>query len=285
MVYNKLLHFVGVTRDYGKGFRGEHFMTVINTLSSSIFNSDRRILNYWNSDLLQEIYFKPKVIPGQVQASVLRDPSFWEKTARLRGFTEKYEIESICDSFVRSFERDTGFPAGEQTLYLILGCGTTTIYSTSIGGQDCSVLCMEAIDGEMDRLKMLLAHEYTHLVRKQFLKKDIFESCVGERLITEGIAENYAEEIVPGKQDSVYCLVDEETVGWVQKNIQEIKLRVQSDLSGTALMRDLFYMYANIDYPVRCGYVYGYYVVKQYLKEHKLTVKDILSSDWRTILE
>lgn len=209
---------------------------------------------------------------------------FRKKTARLRCFTEKYEIESICDSFVRSFERNTGFSAGEPTLYLILGCGTT-IYSTSIGGQDISVLCMEAINGEMDRLKMLLAHEYTHFVRKQILKKDIFESCVGERLITEGIAENYAGEIVPGRQDSVYCLVDEETVGWVQKNIKEIKLRVESDLSGTALMSDLFYMYANIDYPVRCGYVYGYYVVKQYLKEHKLTVKDILSSDWRTILE
>lgn len=50
-------------------------------------------------------------------------------------------------------------------------------------------------------------------------------------------------------------------------------------------MSDLFYMYAEVDYPVRSGYVYGFYVVKQYLEENNLHVKDIIGIDWKTILK
>ena len=50
-------------------------------------------------------------------------------------------------------------------------------------------------------------------------------------------------------------------------------------------MRDLFYMYADISFPVRSGYVYGYFVVKKYLEENGLHVKDILGIDWKEILK
>ena len=82
-------------------------------------------------------------------------------------------------------------------LYIIVGCETTTIYSISLDGHDVSILCLEEINGNIDNLKMLLAHEYTHYVRKSILQKDIFESCIGERLVTEGIAETMHAKLSP----------------------------------------------------------------------------------------
>ena len=43
-------------------------------------------------------------------------------------------------------------------------------------------------------------------------------------------------------------------------------------------------MFAEIDYPVRSGYVYGYLAVKQYLEKNNLSVRDILSADWQIIM-
>ena len=72
---------------------------------------------------------------------------------------------------IRSFEEETEYTVGEQCLYLILGCNTTTIYTTEYLSKEVSVLCMESLNGNPDMLKMLLAHEFTHLIRKQLLRK------------------------------------------------------------------------------------------------------------------
>ena len=83
------------------------------------------------------------------------------------------------------------------TLYLVLGCGTTTIYSIEMDGKEASVLCVESLDG---------------------------------------------------------------------------------------FMETLFYMYARTEFPPRCGYVYGYLVVKRCLERHRVAIKDILDICWREVL-
>jgi len=77
---------------------------------------------------------------------------------------------------------------------------TTTIYSTKYKNEDVTVILLESSLGLEENIKMLLAHEYTHWIREKEIKGDIFESCVGERLITEGIACSFSEEIVPENQ-------------------------------------------------------------------------------------
>ena len=66
--------------------------------------------------------------------------------------------------------------------------------------------------------------------------------------------------------------------------MEEMKTLVKDNLSNSSLMKDLFYMFAEIDYPVRSGYVYGYLAVKQYLEKNNLSVRDILSADWQIIM-
>ena len=70
------------------------------------------------------------------------------------------------------FALETGFCTGDEKLFLILGCGTTTIYTADHFGESVSVLCLESTGGDMDLLRMLLAHEYTHIVRRKLVQKD-----------------------------------------------------------------------------------------------------------------
>lgn len=131
---------------------------------------------------------------------------------------------------------------------------------------------------------LYLAHEFTHYVRKDLLNKDIFESCVGERLVTEGIAESYSADVVGGQATATYCIVDEATVSWVEAHYAELEALVRTSLETTELMETLFYMFARIDFPVRTGYVFGYLAVRRYLQEQGLRTKDILGIDWRRVL-
>lgn len=100
----------------------------------------------------------------------------------------------------------------------------------------------------------------------QLLGTDIFESCIGERLVTEGIAKNYSREVVPRRSVAEYCIVDEPTTQWVRDNEVVLSGLVCGELEGTRLMETLFYMYARTEYPPRCGYVYGYLIVRRYLE-------------------
>lgn len=172
----------------------------------------------------------------------------------------------------------------EGRLYLILGCATTTIYTVTFDGEDASVLCVESLGGDLGTLALYLAHEYTHFVRKALRAGDIFESCVGERLVTEGIAESYSRDRVPGRRDADYCIVSEETVSWVDAHKGELEAFVRGGLESTDLMEPLFYMFAQTDFPVRTGYVLGYRAVRGYLGERGLETKDILGIDWHCIL-
>ncbi len=259
-------------------------MRIINTLSPHLFSGPSQILRYWNSNLLENLYFSPKSVRSDKKETAVSDPAFLRKIQWLGTLLEDSRPDLLCEDMIKSFEQEMGHVVGEQCLYLILGCDTTTIYTTEYLSKEVSVLCLESLNGNPDTLKMLLAHEFTHLIRKQLLQTDIFESCIGERLVTEGIAENYSRETVPGMKDSDYCLVSESSILWVQNHMDEMKHLVQDNLSSASLMKDLFYMFADIDYPVRSGYVYGYLVVKQYLEKNKLSVKDILSADWQIIL-
>ena len=141
--------------------------------------------------------------------------------------------------------------------------------------------------GLEENIKMLLAHEYTHWIREKEIKHDIFEQCIGERFVTEGIACNFSEEVVPNKPKSYYTIVPNTTVEWVENNIETIDKFVEPELDKNNMMYDFFYMFAKTkipNMPVRTGYVYGYIKVKEYMRKNNLKIKDIIKSDWREVL-
>lgn len=260
-------------------------MVVVNTLDGWSLGSDSEVVEYWNSDMLADLYFAPKRLAAEAQTAALASPRFHRRIGHLSDLLARIDVVSACEEALSGFERDTGHHTGDERLFLIVGCDTTTIYTTDLDGERVSVFCLESIDGDLDVLRMYLAHEYTHIVRQRLLQRDIFESCLGERLVTEGIAECYSQEMVPGRRDAAYCIVDDATVAWVQRHREVLDAMVSGHLSDTSLMEALFYMFADIDFPVRTGYVLGFHRVKAHLERNGLTVKDVLASDWRDILD
>lgn len=259
-------------------------MEIINTLVDISKNS---INEYWKLDVIDKIYFIPKKVNKDLIEEKSNDEKYLGKLDKTIKFNNEVNVVDTINGMFQDFIKDTGYELGDGKLYIIVGLDTTTIYSTNVDGEDVTVLCLEAINGKFDNLRMLLAHEYTHFIRKDLLKKDIFEECIGERIITEGIASNYSREMVPDMKDSDYTIVYDETVEWVSNNVTVIENIIRNNLNDNSLMSLLFYMFAKIDIkdmPVRCGYVYGYFKVKEYLERNNLYIKDIIGIDWKEIL-
>lgn len=260
-------------------------MRIVNTLEGVNLDSWSSIASYWDSELIQRLYLLPKRVAPSVREAARSDASFLRQLEMTAAYASSCSLDLVCQRLLDGFVADTGHPLPEGSLYIVLGCATTTIYTVPLDGRDVSVLCIEAVCGSEDRLKLLLAHEYTHFVRKALLEKDILESCVGERLVTEGIAESYSKDVVPQMSDADCCIVDDATVAWVLDNEDHLAKTIAEGLETTDQMAYLFYMYAQIDIPVRTGYVYGYRAVRRYLVAHHLQTKDILGIDWHDVLE
>ena len=255
-----------------------------------ICNTSKNILelqdlyDYFNSDLINELYFKSKKVNKDLIDIRFNDSKYIEKFNNTINSYKNLDIEKIISEKINNFEEDTSFKLDTYKIYIIIGLDTTTIYSIKYNGEDVTVLLLESTNGDMSKLDMLLAHEFTHFVRRQVFKRDIFENSIGERFVVEGIGCNYSREIVPNKEDFEYCIVNEETVEWVKNNIDKVESHMSGKLDSNELMSDYFYMFADTlktGMPARTGYVYGYLKIKDYLEKNNLKIRDIIDKDWK----
>ena len=258
-----------------------------------IYNTCKKIkriedlYNYLSSDLINELYFKPKKIDKDIINNKLNDSKYIEKLGNTINTYKNLDMVDIITKKINEFELDTSIKLDNYKIYLIIGLDTTTIYSFNYNNEDVTVLLLESTNGDIDNLNMLLAHEFTHFIRKQIFKRDIFENSIGERFIVEGIGCNYSREIVPNKEDYEYTIVKEDTVNWVKNNIDKIEKHYIGKIDTNELMSDYFYMYADTKktgLPARTGYVYGYLKVKEYLEKNNLKIRDIIDKNWEDIL-
>jgi len=126
------------------------------------------------------------------------------------------------------------------------------------------------------KLPAAIAHETNHNIRYQHIKwkNDI---TLGEMLVSEGLAENYA-----------VSLFGEEYLGpWVTKTDQEliplIKEIIYDGLSVTGLENITSYLYGDemarmqcypeVGLPYCAGYAIGYYMVKYYLEKTGFSIE------------
>ncbi len=258
-----------------------------------IYNTCKKIkgiedlYNYLSSDLINDLYFKPKKINKDIINNKLNDSKYIEKINNTINTYKNLDIVDVITRKINEFELDTSIKLDNYKIYLIIGLDTTTIYSFNYNNEDVTVLLLESTNGDIDNLNMLLAHEFTHFVRKQIFKRDIFENSIGERFIVEGIGCNYSREIVPNKEDYEYCIVNKDTVEWVKNNIDKVETHMNGKIDTNELMSDYFYMFADTEktgLPARTGYVYGYLKVKDYLEKNNLRIRDIINIDWKEIL-
>ena len=258
---------------------------IINTCKE--LNEINDLHDYLSSDLVNELYFKPKKVNKDLIDKKLNDPNFIMKFNNTMNSFENVDVEQLLYEKIAKFESDTTYKLENYKIYVIIGLDTTTIYSIKYKNEDVTVLLLESTNGDMDYLDLLLAHEFTHFVRRQVFKKDIFENSIGERFVVEGIGCNYSREIVPNKDDYEYCIVNEDTVNWVKSNINKVESHMIGKVDTNELMSDYFYMFADTKktgLPARTGYVYGYLKVKEYLEKNNLKIKDIIDKEWKEIL-
>lgn len=265
---------------------------MVYNLCDDLFNVDvnnikNSLNNYLNKDIINQLYFIPKKIGKDFINEKINNEEYINKVIDTISYYNEKNIELLIKDKINQFELNTTFSVFDYKLYVIIGLDTTTIYSIKYKGEDVTVLLLESTDGVEDNLDLLLAHEFTHWVRKQIFKRDIFENSIGERFIVEGIGCNYSREIVPNKEECEYCIVDKNTYEWVKNNVNKVELYMKDKINTNELMRDYFYMFADTEkmgMPVRVGYVYGYLKVKEYLEKYDLKIKDILNKNWEDIM-
>ncbi len=251
-------------------------------------NLSYELKKYLLDDLINDLYFQPKKINKELIDKKINNSYYINNVTKTINAYKDIDIEKLIGEKISFFENNISYKIDDYKIYVIIGLGTTTIYSTKYNGEDVTVLLLESTDGNIDNLDMLLAHEFTHFVRRQVFKRDIFENTIGERFVVEGIGCNYSREVVPGKEDYEYCIVDSNTVEWVKTNIDKVEEHMKSKLNSNELMYDYFYMFADTKktgLPARTGYVYGYLKIKEFLEKNNLRIKDIIKKDWNEILK
>ena len=242
---------------------------------------------YNNYNTLKDIYFEPKKIEKDKIEEIIKSRDYQKVLLDTITNLKNINLNEVFANTLNELGNILNYKDINKKVYVIIGLNTTTIYSTKYKNEDITVILLESTLGLEENIKMLLAHEYTHWTREKEIKHDIFEQCIGERFVTEGIACNFSEEVVPNKQKNYYTIVPNTTVEWVENNIETIDKVVEPELDKNNMMYDFFYMFAKTkipNMPVRTGYVYGYIKVKEYMRKNNLKIKDIIKSDWRVVL-
>ncbi len=240
-----------------------------------------------NRKILEDIYFAPKKIKQDEINEKINNEEYIHIIKKTICNINKIDLESDLKSIIEELGNNLSYRDIDEEIYIIIGLNTTTIYSTKYQNKTVTVILLESTFGIIENIKMLFAHEYTHWIRSREIRHDIFETCIGERFITEGIACNFSEEIVPNRKESYYCIVNEDTIQWVKRHMNLIDDTIKNNLNEKEYMYDFFYMFAKPKIngmPVRTGYTYGYLKVKEYLEKNNLKVKDIITIDWKEIL-
>jgi uncharacterized protein YjaZ len=140
------------------------------------------------------------------------------------------------------------------------------------------------------RMKAALAHECNHNVRYQFIEWDHFAITLGELIVSEGLAENYATSIF-----------GEELLGpWVTRTDMEtlnkrIKPVLKEKLQLAGFQNLSPYLYGDeiaklqnitpVNMPYSAGYACGYYLIKYYLEKTGKTIYEATITPANVILD
>ena len=84
--------------------------------------------DYFNSDLINDLYFKPKKVNKNLIDEKLKNSNYIEKFNNTINRYKDYDIEKLISEKISNFEKDTSFKLDSYKIYVIIGLDTTTIY-------------------------------------------------------------------------------------------------------------------------------------------------------------
>ncbi|MDP9727398.1 DUF2268 domain-containing putative Zn-dependent protease [Alicyclobacillus tolerans] len=224
-----------------------------------------------NWDILNKIHFQPKNFMSLSQIKQQVQQIDWEKYLSLyHSMTDMMSFEKSIVEITERLCQLLEYPLNEQDIYVIVGLDCTTIYSTIYKNRSITVLCLESTGGDLREIELLLAHEAHHWKRQTMLQRDIFNTNVWDRCMTEGLSICFSESIQPDRPVYEYCFVPPETFLWTQANDEKLHDMMQSeDQLDDLKMQILFTRHPSFlpfsGMPPRSGYVFAYLTVKSYL--------------------
>ena len=241
-----------------------------------------------DTGVLRKLYFEPQgfLSEGQICARVMQlGAAYFERLEEIR---EWYGVEELIMYLTDHACQVLGSPPGDYDVYVIAGLDTASIYSVEYAGSPVTVLCLESVLGDPPKLGVLLSHECHHWARRAALARDVFGDCTGERLVTEGAAVSFSEMLSPGRTIAECCLVPPETVRWTLDNRSRLERAIGERLDTTEDMNRLFSRRSRPDLlrgmPARTGYVLGYTIVQQFIRQTGSTPVDLVSIPWQEVL-
>lgn len=241
--------------------------------------------------VLDRIYFDPK---GWHDKAAVRERLIELGPARFRTLERRIQHPKAFEeaaasewNAVMSRLRYTG-PAYD--VFVLVGLDSTNIYSLSVDGRPETVICIESVDGDPSGIQRLIAHESHHWARQHALARSL-TSEIGERLVSEGLAAIFSEEVQPGRHISDYCYVPSDTVAWVTGHPGA--LAEVAALEGHSQPMDILFSrtYAGLppipNMPLRTGYVYGYLICREALRVRHpgVSAGDSAGIPWQEFLD
>lgn len=236
--------------------------------------------------LLNRLYFRPKGVEDPRRRLAQLGRNRFRPLVERIGLPDGFEQELTtmwADVLVRLH-----YQGPTYDVFVVVGLDATNIYSLTLDGQPVTVLCLEAVDAHRAGLQRLIAHESHHWARQSALGH--VTAAVGERLVSEGMAAVFSEEIGPGLHPASYCYVSEDTVEWVA-NHRDALQQWFPVLDGVHLMEPLFSRTYNgpelmPGMPRRTGYVYGYFACRAALDRDNglVSAADMVAAPWQKVL-
>lgn len=250
------------------------------------FIKEKYFKEHWK--LLNDIHFTPKGFSSKEEILSRIEQlgkSYYDNLLLELKKAEKFEDKTI--DLAENILNEFGKVDIEKDIFIIVGLGVSNIYSIEFNGQEITVICLESIKDDISKIRFLLSHECHHWVRQSLMKNNIFESCIGERLTTEGLASLFTAQLYPGFKTSEYCYVPQETVEWVKKNKVEITEKIVDSLKYNGLSNPLFSRYPHKqiinNMPKRSGYVFGFLEADEYSKQLGENAVELVGIEWEKI--
>jgi hypothetical protein len=245
-----------------------------------------------NLDMLTRLHFLPNGYLGKEQ--VLKRLRELGRSA-FSNLVQAVQADGYEDAIVwmtdEILARLKFMPSMHHEVHVLVGLQCTNIYSVEFEEHKVTVMCLESVQGRLEGVRLLMAHECHHWARQEAFMHDLFGAELGERVVTEGLAACFSEDVQPGLGVEEYCFVPRSTVEWTLLHWEELDRLIMQQVEGRALIDPLFSCTPEpselplAGMPPRVGFVYSYLKMTERLQQLRKNAVQMARTPWQEVLD